>query len=52
MVLLIYYFFCIVRQKWRKISLGILHTKAKAIIKTLTLMSIIPVFQKKITDIV
>ena len=47
MRLLIYYFFYIHKQKWRKISLGILHTKAKTIIKILTLMSQKLVFIQK-----
>ena len=47
MRLLIYYFFYIHKQKWRKISLGILHTKAKTIIKILTLMSRKAIFFKK-----
>ena len=50
MRLLIYYFFYIHKQKWRKISLGILHTKAKTIIKILTLMSRKAIFFKKTND--
>ena len=50
MRLLIYYFFYIHKQKWRKISLGILHTKAKTIIKILTLTSRKAIFFKKTND--